>query len=253
LSAELPITKLFNDYLGVGAGHLLDSLGIHAHNPARPFTNWVAVQIFTVLLLIGLFVIVRTRLSVDNPGVLQHITESFHNFIDNLGRELIGHHHERFTPFLLSLGLFILSMNLIGLIPGFESPTANPSVPLGCALASFVYYHMHGVRKQGIVHYLLHFAGPQDKSIPLAIRLLIGVILFPIEIVSHLARVLSLTVRLFANIFAGDMLTLAFFSLVPLGVPIIFLGLHLGVSLIQTYIFVLLSTVYLSGAVAEEH
>jgi F-type H+-transporting ATPase subunit a len=75
----------------------------------------------------------------------------------------------------------------------------------------------------------------------------------PIELISHLARVLSLTIRLYANMFAGDMVTLVFFSLVPIGVPIVFLGLHIGVSLLQTYIFVLLTTVYLAGAVAEEH
>ncbi len=77
--------------------------------------------------------------------------------------------------------------------------------------------------------------------------------MIPIEIISHLARMLSLTVRLYANMFAGDMVTWVFFSLVPIGVPIIFLGLHLGVSLLQTYIFILLTMVYLSGAVAEEH
>jgi F-type H+-transporting ATPase subunit a len=78
-------------------------------------------------------------------------------------------------------------------------------------------------------------------------------LMIPIELISHLARVLSLTIRLFANMFAGDMVTLVFFSLVPLGVPIIFLGLHVGVSLLQTYIFVLLTTVYLQGAVADDH
>jgi F-type H+-transporting ATPase subunit a len=85
------------------------------------------------------------------------------------------------------------------------------------------------------------------------IRLPLALLMLPIELISHLARVLSLTIRLFANMFAGDMVTLVFFSLVPLGVPIVFLGLHIGVSLLQTYIFVLLTTVYLSGAVAEEH
>ena len=87
----------------------------------------------------------------------------------------------------------------------------------------------------------------------LFIRVPLALLLLPIELISHLARVLSLTIRLFANMYAGDMVTLVFFSLVPLGVPIMFLGLHIGVSLLQTYIFVLLTTVYLSGAVAEEH
>jgi F-type H+-transporting ATPase subunit a len=77
--------------------------------------------------------------------------------------------------------------------------------------------------------------------------------MIPIEIISHLARMMSLTIRLFANMFAGDMVTLVFFSLVPLGVPVLFLAMHLGVSLLQTYIFVLMTTIYLAGAVAEEH
>jgi F-type H+-transporting ATPase subunit a len=81
----------------------------------------------------------------------------------------------------------------------------------------------------------------------------LALLMVPIEIVSHLARVLSLTIRLFANMFAGDMVTLVFFSLVPIGIPALFLGLHIGVSLLQAYIFVLLTTVYLAGAVAEEH
>jgi F-type H+-transporting ATPase subunit a len=132
---------------------------------------------------------------------------------------------------------------LLGLIPGFESPTAVPVVPLGCAVCAFVYYQSQGFRQHGIA-YLKHFMGPMWW---------LAIIMVPIEIISHLARMLSLTVRLYANMFAGDMVTWVFFSLVPIGIPIIFLGLHLGVSLLQTYIFVLLTMVYLSGAVAEEH
>ena len=88
---------------------------------------------------------------------------------------------------------------------------------------------------------------------PIFIRLPLALLMLPIELVSHLARALSLTIRLFANMFAGDMVTWVFFSLVPIGIPIIFLGLHIGVSFLQTYIFILLTTVYLAGAVAEEH
>ena len=116
-------------------------------------------------------------------------------------------------------------------------------MPLGCAIVAFLYYQAQGFKHAGI-GYLKHFAGPM---------LILAPLMIPIEIISHLARVLSLTIRLFANMFAGDMVTLVFFSLVPLGVPIIFLGLHIGVSFLQTYIFVLLTTVYLAGAVAEEH
>ena len=191
----------------------------------------------------ALFFLVRARLSVDKPGVLQHVFEGAHGFVEGQSQEIIGHHSERFTPFLVTLTFFILICNLIGLIPGFESPTAVPVVPLGCAVCAFVYYQAQGFKHHGIA-YLKHFMGPMWW---------LAIIMVPIEIISHLARMLSLTVRLYANMFAGDMVTMVFFSLVPIGVPIIFLGLHIGVSLLQTYIFVLLTMVYLSGAVAEEH
>ncbi len=243
-SAELPFTALLNRIFGGVATALLETLGVHPHDPQHPFTNWVAMQVLVALGLMVFFAFLRTRLSVDNPGAWQHLVETVHGFVENQSREIIGHHSEGFTPFLMALGLFIFSCNMIGLIPAFESPTANPSVPLGCALSAFVYYNLQGIRKQGLLRYLAHFAGPMPWLAPL---------MFPIEIISHLARVLSLTIRLFANIFAGDMVTLVFFSLVPIGIPVLFNGLHIGVSFLQSFIFVLLTTVYLSGAVAEEH
>jgi F-type H+-transporting ATPase subunit a len=117
-------------------------------------------------------------------------------------------------------------------------------VPLGIALLTFLYYNFHGVRAQGVVGYLKHFAGPLWWIAPL---------LFPIEIISHLARVMSLTIRLYANMLASDLVTLVFFSLVPVAIPAIFLGLHFAVSLIQAYIFMVLSMIYLSMAVSHEH
>ncbi|HEV8523096.1 MAG TPA: F0F1 ATP synthase subunit A, partial [Terriglobales bacterium] len=101
--------------------------------------------------------------------------------------------------------------------------------------------------------YMKHFMGPIGPDVPFIMRLLLKPLMFVIEMISHFARMLSLTVRLYANIFAGDMVTLVFFSLVPLLIPLPFLALHIGVSFLQAYIFVLLSTVYLAGAVAEEH
>src|SRR6266852_2288971 len=155
--------------------------------------------------------------------------------------------------FLMTLVFFILLSNLLGLIPGFESPTADKVVPLGCAVCAFIYYHVQGIRKKGIGTYAAHFLGPSDSSMPLFIRVPLSILMLPIEIVSHLARLLSLTVRLWANMFAGDLVTMAFFSMISIGLPVIFLGLHLAVSFLQTYIFILLTMVYLSGAVAEEH
>lgn len=252
-SSQLPFTELLNQLLGSLVTHLLEGFGIHPHNSAAPIPNYVAMQVLVVMLLFAFFVVVRSRLSVDNPGRIQHVAEFIYGFIKNLGRDLIGHGYEPFLPFLTTLGLFILTCNLIGLVPSLESPTANPAVPLGCAVMAFCYYNFQGVRTQGLFQYAAHFAGPADPSINIAIRIGLGILLVPIELISHTARMMSLTVRLYANIFAGDMLTLAFFSLIPIGLPIAFQALHLMVSLIQTYIFVLLTTVYLAGAVAQEH
>jgi F-type H+-transporting ATPase subunit a len=124
------------------------------------------------------------------------------------------------------------------------SPTAKPWVPLGIAVPTFLYYNYWGVRSQGVLGYAKHFAGPIWWIAPLMV---------PIEIISHLARVLSLTVRLYANMFAGDMVVLVFFSLVPIGVPVVFNGLHLFVSLIQAYVFMLLAMIYLAQATAHDH
>ena len=249
---QLAFTQLLNRFFGGPVLALLLRLHIHPKNPVAPITNAVAMEVLVVLVLTVFFVAVRLRLSVERPGSLQHVMEGLHGFIANMAGEIIGHHSERFVPYLMALGMFILTCNLIGLVPGLESPTAVPVVPLGCALVTWFYYHYQGVRANGAIGYLKHFIGPQE-GMPLIVRLLLPFLLFPIEIFSHMARVLSLTVRLFANMFAGDMVTLVFFSLLPLGVPIIFEGLHIGVSLIQTYIFVLLACVYLGEAVAHEH
>ena len=91
------------------------------------------------------------------------------------------------------------------------------------------------------------------EGMPLVVRIFLAGLMLPIELVSHVARLLSLTVRLWANIFAGDLVTLVFFSMIPIGIPVIFIGLHIGVAFLQAYVFVLLTIIYLSGAVAEEH
>lgn len=240
---QLWITAFLNKYLGGVANAILSAVHVPNPHPQAPITNYVAMQLLVFVLLLLVFVLVRMRLSVDDPGALQHTFESIDTFVSTQAHEVIGHGYEKYTGYLATLGIFILSCNLIGLIPGFESPTAIPSVPLGCAVVTWFYYHYHGIRQNGF-GYIKHFLGPVWWLAPL---------MFVIEVASHLARVLSLTVRLFANMFAGDMVTLVFFSLIPIGIPVIFMLLHIGVSLIQTYIFVLLPTVYIGEAVAHEH
>jgi F-type H+-transporting ATPase subunit a len=117
-------------------------------------------------------------------------------------------------------------------------------VPLGLAVTVFLYYNFHGLRVHGPIGYLKEFAGPIWW---------ISWLLFPIEIISHCARMMSLTIRLWANMFAGDLVTLVFFSLIPIAVPAAFLGLHLAVSVIQALVFALLAAIYLGSAVAEQH
>ncbi len=240
---QLAFTQFLNRVFGGVVLSLLHVLHIQPKHPAAPIPNPAAMEVLVVLLLTAFFIAVRSRLSVDNPGALQHVMEGVEGFVGGLGKEIIGHHYERYVPYLVTLGLFILSCNLIGIIPGQESPTGVPVVPLGCALVTWFYYHVQGLRENGAA-YFRHFMGPVWWLAPL---------MFPIEIFSHLARVLSLTIRLFANMFAGEMVTLVFFSLIPLGVPIIFQGLHIGVAFIQTYIFVLLACVYLGEATAHDH
>ncbi len=241
---QLWFTAILNHLFAGPVAALLRMLSIAPKYPQAPIPNSLSMELLVFVFLIALFLLVRSRLSVDNPGGLQHLFEAVDGFIKNQSNEIIGgHHNERYTPFLAALLYFILFCNLIGLVPGFESPTALAVVPLGCAVCAFIYYQAQGFRHAGI-GYLKHFAGPMPVLAPLMV---------PIEIISHLARVLSLTVRLYANMFAGDMVTLVFFSLIPLMLPIAFLGLHIFVSLLQTYIFVLLTTVYLQGAVGEEH
>lgn len=246
MQEELWFTALLNHAFAGPVNALLQSLPpvFHPANPEAPISNAVAMEVLVVAFLILLFLAIRSTLKVDKPGGLQHLAEMFHEFITNQSHEIIGPHSEKFTPFLLSLFVFILFGNLIGLIPTFESPTASAAVPLGCAVVAFVYYNLHGIKEQGPLKFVAHFAGPVWWLAPL---------ILPIEIISSFARVMSLSIRLYANIFAGDMVTAAFFALIPIGIPVIFLLLHVGVSFLQAYIFTLLTTIYLQGVVAHEH
>src|SRR5260370_4944403 len=221
---QLWFTELLNRYLHGFVTSFLEAIHIHPRYPQAPSSNFVAMEVLVFCILIAFFILIRMNLSVDRPRALQHTAEFIGEFVAGQCKDVIGHGSEIYVPYIATIGLFILASNLIGLIPGFESPTASPAVPLGCALCTFAYYHFHGFRKQGPLHYAKHFLGPVWWMSPL---------MLPIELVGHLARVLSLTIRLFANIFARDIITMVFFSMIPIGVPVIFLGLHISVSPLQ--------------------
>ena len=226
---------------------IMQAVGIHPSQPGAPFGNTFALELLVTLGLLAFFLIVRLTLSVENPNPAQQVAEMIYEFTGSQAESVIGHGYERFQAFVTCVGLFIVLNNLIGLLIGFrgiETPTGNPSVPLGIAVLTFLYYNYHGLRVHGPIGYAKQFAGPIWWMSPL---------LFPVEVVSHLARMMSLTIRLYANMLASDMLTLAFFSLVPLLVPTAFLGLHFAVALIQAYVFMLLSMIYLGLAISHEH
>jgi F-type H+-transporting ATPase subunit a len=238
------ITRLLNQLFGPIAVSLMNMVGVHPRNPAAPIDDTFALELLVAAGLILFFLIVRMTLSVEKPNPAQQIAEIIHEFTGGTADQIIGHGYERFQAFVTCVFLFVVINNLIGLIPGIITPTSAPVVPLGIAICTFVYYNFYGFKEQGFVGYLKHFAGPIWW---------IAWLLFPIEIISHCARVMSLTIRLYANMFASDLVTLVFFSLIPIGIPAIFLGLHAFVSLIQAYVFMLLAMIYLSQAVAHEH
>jgi len=244
MQESLGITHLLNNLFAGPADAVLQMVGVHPANPATPINDTLALEVLVVVGFIAFFVLVRASLSVEKPGTAQQFAEVIHEFVGGQAESIIGHGYEKFQAYVTCVFLFVLTCNLLGLIPGVPAPTMSPVVPLGVAVATFVYYNFHGIRAQGPIGYLKHFAGPIWW---------ISWLLFPIEIISHLARMMSLTIRLWANMFAGDLVTLVFFSLIPVGIPVIFLGLHLGVSVIQAFVFMLLSMIYLGQAVAHEH
>ncbi|HEX3743088.1 MAG TPA: F0F1 ATP synthase subunit A [Bryobacteraceae bacterium] len=239
---EIWLTRFFNDYLA-GAGNAALQL-VGKHPEPRPWANFIVMQFLVVAILMAIFGILRSRLSADKPGGLQHIFELFYEFVKGQAEEQVGHAAHHYMAFFATIFLFVLTANLIGLVPILESPTTNASVTAGCALATFIYYNLAGVIAQGPLRYLAHFGGPMWWLAPL---------MFPIEIVSHLARILSLTVRLYANMFAGEQVTLVFLHLTKFIGPVVFMGLHIFVGVIQAYIFMLLTMVYVGGAVAHDH
>src|SRR5688572_27937926 len=209
---ELWLTKLFNTYLA-GVGNAALSLVGKPHDP-HPWANFIVMELVVAALIIVLFALLRPRLNPENPGKLQHTFELIYDFVRGQADEQVGHHGHHYISLFGTLFLFVLFANLLGVIPGFESPTMFPAVTLGCALAAFLYYNIVGIQANGIGKYLAHFVGPLPLLAPLMI---------PIELVSHIARPLSLTIRLYANMYAGEQVVLAFLSLTYLVFPAIFM------------------------------
>jgi F-type H+-transporting ATPase subunit a len=240
------LVRLLNDlFLGVEV-KAFQSVGLSpdaaTHN-ALGVNQSFSLELLVAAGLIAFFLLVRLTLSVEKANPAQQIAETIHEAIGSQAEQVIGAGYERFQAYVTCIFLFVLINNLIGLIPGITAPTCSIMVTLGLAVPTFLYYNFQGIRVHGIGGYLKEIAGPIWWM---------SWLIFPIEMVSHLARVMSLSVRLYANMFAGDLVTMVFFSLIPIGAPAIFLGLHFFISFIQAFVFMLLTMIYLSLAIASE-
>jgi F-type H+-transporting ATPase subunit a len=287
---ELWVTKLVNLVLGKPAAALLLALGFHP-NPEAPIPNHIAMELFLFLLSVIFFLWLRRRLSVERPGGVQQfmeilLTNSYKLGVKDMIDDFIGHGGERYIPMLGSIGIFILFMNLISLVPTLSSPTAQYTVPTGCAVLVFLYYHWCGIRKHGPARYGMHFLGPVPmmidsmKPLPGWVKMLAGplmAIVAPImpfvEIFSHFGRILSLTARLWANMLASETIYTLILGLtvslsvwashlnpagygayvVPFLLPIAFMALHIFVAFVQAFVFTILPVIYVGGAIVEQH
>lgn len=189
MTHETWLAQFFNSHFAGVANTILGLFHMTASNPNEPWADHMVMQLLVAVLMILLLVILKSRLSITKPGTLQHLFELIHGFIGDTSHEQVGHDGPKHVLLFETMFIFLLLANLIGLIPGFMSPTQAIYVPLGCALVTFGYYNYVGLKKDA-GHYLKHFLGPIPALAPLMI---------PIEIISHIARPLSLTIRLFAN------------------------------------------------------
>ena len=235
-------TALLNRFFAAPAEAVLRIAGLK-FEPGQPWANFMAMEILVILVLMAAAAVLRVRLSVDKPGTFQLTIEAVYDFLAEQARDIIGHGYQKYVAWFCTLFIFILTSNLLGVIPTFESPTMYYYVPAGLALCTFLYYNGMGIKAQGPIGYLKHFAGPMWW---------LAWFMFPLEIISHFIRPVSLTIRLYANMLAGEKVTLGFLALVPFVVPVAVMALHVFVSFLQAFIFTILSIAYVGSAVAHE-
>lgn len=215
------------------------------HRFAWDIPDHVIMALLVLLISCTIFPLASRRLSMENPGPFQQILELTVSGLKSLLHEIIGHDGDRFLYIIGGFAAFIFMSNIFGLFFFLQPPTANPNTTFALSITSFLYYNFQGIRTQGLLHYLKHFMGPIPWLAP---------IMFPIEVLSNFARILSLGMRLFGNIFGEHTATGIFMGLLPLVVPWPMMGLGIFGAFLQTFVFIMLTMVYISGAVAaEEH
>lgn len=210
--------------------------------------NHEFIYMFHYILCVGIVVLMANYAMKSLkiiPCGMQNIMEWYLESVISMGKDTMGSEElaRKYLPLIATLGMLIFCANMIGIVPGFESPTANLNMTLSLTLCVFAYYHYEGIKTHGLKHYLAHFAGPVKLMAPL---------MFPIEIISHFSRVVSLSFRLFGNIKGDDLFLLVMLTLVPYFVPMVPIALLTFMAILQTFIFMVLSYVYLAGAVCAD-
>ena len=241
LEHGLWIVDAFNRVFGPPIAAALGLLGIDVADPLHAVPDYLVMVLIVAVALVVLLSLVSRRPMLV-PGARQSVAEMIVQMFEGLIVDTMGPEGRKYLPVIGTVGLFVFGCNMIGLIPGFMSPTSKLNVTLGCALVVFFYYHAQGVKAQGL-KYFKHFMGPIPALAPLMI---------PIEIISHFSRPVSLSMRLFGNIFAEELLIVIMASIIPFFLPLPFMAVAIFTALIQSFVFVLLSCIYIAGAVAQE-
>lgn len=215
-------------------------------NPSHDFI--IGFYTLLVAVLVLLFAKLATRNLEVVPSGLQNVAEIFLTGVMYFGKDAIGEKLARkYLPLTATIALLVFVANIIGIIPGFEAPSSSWSFTLVLALIVFVYYHFEGIRTNGFVHYFGHFMGPIKWLAPL---------MFPVEVISHFSRVVSLSFRLFGNIKGDDIFLLVMLMLAPWVAPLAAFAILAFMACLQAFIFMILTYVYLAGAVLideEQH
>ncbi len=241
LEHSLWIVDAFNRVFGPPVAALLGLAGIEVPDPLHVVPDYI-VMVLIVAVLVAVLLGLASRRPKLVPGPRQSVAEMIVQMFEGLIVDTVGPEGRKYLPVVGTVGIFVFGCNMIGLVPGFMSPTSKLNVTLGCALVVFFYYHAQGVKAQGL-KYFKHFMGPIPALAPLMI---------PIEVISHFSRPVSLSMRLFGNIFAEELLIVIMASIIPFLLPLPFMAVAIFTSLIQSFVFVLLSCIYIAGAVAHE-
>ncbi len=240
-----PVNRLLIALFGQPSERWLEMMGAQ-HGEVFWLPDHVIMAVLAVAVIAAIVIPMSRRYSVEDPSHVQQSLELVLSGLDSLVEDVIGHGMGRtFLPFIAALAVFIFMNNIFGLFFFLQPATANPSTTFALSITAFIFYNVVGIRKQGLFSYLKHFAGPVVFLAPLMV---------PIEIISHLARILSLALRLFGNIFGEHTATGIFFAMFPFIVPWPMMGLGIFGSLLQAFIFIMLTMAYIQGAVVtEEH